>query len=256
MKKYHKEDQDPSKAYISFQDVSLTYGKVGDKNAVSDLSFEIKEGSWVGLIGGTGSGKSTTISLLERLYEPTQGKIFYRGRPLDEYDLDDLRKEISLVSQKPSIFKGSIRSNLLLAKKDASEEELIHALKESLAFEYVSKYDDFLDHEVEEGGANLSGGQKQRLLIARAILKGGDLLILDDSTSALDYLSDQQVRHNISLIPGLTKIIISQRAGSLKDCDLILVYDKGRIIAQGKHEELLKTCPVYQEIYEMQRKGA
>lgn len=256
LKKYHKEDEDHSKPYISFQNVSLTYGKAGDKNAVSDLSFDIKEGSWVGLIGGTGSGKSTTIALLERLYEPTEGKIFYRGRPLDEYDLDDLRKEISLVSQKPSIFKGTIRSNLLLAKKDATDEELIRALKESLAYEYVSKYEDFLDHEVEEAGANLSGGQKQRLLIARAILKGGDLLILDDSTSALDYLSDQQVRHNISEIPGLTKIIISQRAGSLKDCDLILVYDKGRIIAQGTHEELLKTCSVYQEIYDMQRKGA
>lgn len=256
LKKYHKEDQDKSLPFISFKDVSLTYGAKGDKNAVSNLSFDIQEGSWIGLIGGTGSGKSTTISLLERLYEPSEGEILYRGKPLDEYDLDDLRKEISLVSQKPSIFKGTIRSNLLLAKPDASEEEMITALKKSLAFEYVSKYDDFLDHKIEEAGANLSGGQKQRLLIARAILKGGDLLILDDSTSALDYLSDQQVRHNISEIPGLTKMIISQRAGSLKDCDLILVYDKGRIIAQGKHEELLKSCPVYQEIYEMQRKGA
>ena len=256
LKKYHKQDQDNSLPYVSFHDVSLTYGKEGDKKAVQNLTFDIKEGSWVGLIGGTGSGKSTTISLLERLYEPSEGEILYRGRPLDEYDLDDLRNEISLVSQKPSIFKGTIRSNLLLAKKDASEEEMIHALKESLAYEYVSKYDDFLDHEVEEMGANLSGGQKQRLLIARALLKGGDLLILDDSTSALDYLSDQKVRHNISAIPGLTKIIISQRAGSLKDCDLILVFDKGKIIAQGKHDELLKTCPVYQEIYEMQRKGA
>ncbi len=256
LKKYHKEDQDKNAPYISFKNVSLTYGAKGDKMAVSNLSFDIKEGSWIGLIGGTGSGKSTTISLLERLYEPSEGEIFYRGKPLDEYDLDDLRKEISLVSQKPSIFKGTIRSNLLLAKPDASEEEMIIALKKSLAYEYVSKYDDFLDHEVEEMGANLSGGQKQRLLIARAILKGGDLLILDDSTSALDYLSDQKVRQNISEIPGLTKMIISQRAGSLKDCDLILVYDKGQIIAQGKHEELLKTCPVYQEIYDMQRKGA
>ncbi len=255
-KKYHKADQDKSLPYVSFQDVSLTYGNEGDKMAVENLSFDIKEGTWVGLIGGTGSGKSTTISLLERLYEPSLGKILYRGKPLDDYDLDELRSEISLVSQKPSIFKGSIRSNLLLAKKDATEEEMIHALKESLAYEYVSKYDDFLDHEVEEMGANLSGGQKQRLLIARALLKGGDLLILDDSTSALDYLSDQQVRHNISQIKGLTKIIISQRAGSLKDCDLILVFDKGRIIAQGKHEELLQSCSVYQEIYEMQKKGA
>lgn len=255
-KEFSKNDEIKEKPYISFNNVSLTYGKKGDKFAVSGLTFDIKKGSWVGLIGGTGSGKSTTISLLERLYEPSEGEILYRGIPLDKYDLDSLRKEISLVSQKPSIFKGSIRSNLLLAKKDATEEEMIDALKKSLAYEYVSKYDDFLDHEVEEAGANLSGGQKQRLLIARALLKGGDLLILDDSTSALDYLSDQQVRHNISQIPSLTKIIVSQRAGSLKDCDLILVYDKGQIIAQGKHEELLKDCQVYQEIYEMQKKGA
>lgn len=255
-KEFSKNDEIKEKPYISFNNVSLTYGKKGDKFAVSGLTFDIKKGSWVGLIGGTGSGKSTTISLLERLYEPSEGEILYRGIPLDKYDLDSLRKEISLVSQKPSIFKGSIRSNLLLAKKDATEEEMIDALKKSLAYEYVSKYDDFLDHEVEEAGANLSGGQKQRLLIARALLKEGDLLILDDSTSALDYLSDQQVRHNISQIPSLTKIIVSQRAGSLKDCDLILVYDKGQIIAQGKHEELLKDCQVYQEIYEMQKKGA
>lgn len=255
-KEFSKNDEIKEKPYISFNNVSLTYGKKGDKFAVSGLTFDIKKGSWVGLIGGTGSGKSTTISLLERLYEPSEGEILYRGISLDKYDLDSLRKEISLVSQKPSIFKGSIRSNLLLAKKDATEEEMIDALKKSLAYEYVSKYDDFLDHEVEEAGANLSGGQKQRLLIARALLKGGDLLILDDSTSALDYLSDQQVRHNISQIPSLTKIIVSQRAGSLKDCDLILVYDKGQIIAQGKHEELLKDCQVYQEIYEMQKKGA
>lgn len=255
-KEFSKNDEIKEKPYISFNNVSLTYGKKGDKFAVSGLTFDIKKGSWVGLIGGTGSGKSTTISLLERLYEPSEGEILYRGIPLDKYDLDSLRKEISLVSQKPSIFKGSIRSNLLLAKKDATEGEMIDALKKSLAYEYVSKYDDFLEHEVEEAGANLSGGQKQRLLIARALLKGGDLLILDDSTSALDYLSDQQVRHNISQIPSLTKIIVSQRAGSLKDCDLILVYDKGQIIAQGKHEELLKDCQVYQEIYEMQKKGA
>ena len=194
--------------------------------------------------------------MLERLYEPSEGKIFYRGKPLDDYDLDSLREEISLVSQKPSLFKGSIRSNLLLGKKDATEEEMTDALKRSLAYEFVSKYRNYLDHPVDEGGANLSGGQKQRLLIARALLKGGDLLILDDSTSALDYLSDQKVRQNISSIPGLTKIIVSQRAGSLKDCDLILVFDKGRIIAQGTHQELLRTCSVYEEIYEMQKKGA
>ncbi len=255
-KKYRRQDEEKDAPLVVFDHVSLTYGEKGDKPAVKDLSFKIPKGAWVGLIGGTGSGKSTTISLLERLYEPSEGKIFYRGKPLDDYDLDSLREEISLVSQKPSLFKGSIRSNLLLGKKDATEEEMTDALKRSLAYEFVSKYRNYLDHPVDEGGANLSGGQKQRLLIARALLKGGDLLILDDSTSALDYLSDQKVRQNISSIPGLTKIIVSQRAGSLKDCDLILVFDKGRIIAQGTHQELLRTCSVYEEIYEMQKKGA
>jgi ABC-type multidrug transport system fused ATPase/permease subunit len=253
MKKYEKSDEIAGAPIVRFDDVSLTYGKEGEKPAVSNLSFSVPKGAWVGLIGGTGSGKSSTISLLERLYEPSSGTIYYRGVPLDQYDLDSLRKEISLVSQRPSLFKGTIRSNLLLGKGNASEEEMVTALKGSLAYEYVAQYSDFLDHQIEEAGANLSGGQKQRLLIARALLKGGDLLILDDATSALDYLSDQKVRENISAIPGLTKIIVSQRAGSLKECDLILVYGNGCIIAQGNHEELLISCPVYKDIYDMQK---
>ena len=250
-----KDEEASGSKLIEFKDVSLTYGKEGDKPAVSNLTFRIDQGETVGIIGGTGSGKSTAISLLLRLYEPTSGQIFYRGIPLYEYDLNALRKEISVALQKPSIFKGTIRSNLLLSKKDATEEEMVKALKDALAYDYVSKYDDFLDHEVEEGGANLSGGQKQRLLIARALLKGGDLLILDDCMSALDYLSDQKVRSNISKIKGLTKIIVSQRASSLIDCDKILVFDNGQIIASGKHEELLKSCDIYREIFEIQKGG-
>ena len=250
-----KDEEASGSKLIEFKDVSLTYGKEGDKPAVSNLTFRIDQGETVGIIGGTGSGKSTAISLLLRLYEPTSGQIFYRGIPLYEYDLNALRKEISVALQKPSIFKGTIRSNLLLSKKDATEEEMVKALKDALAYDYVSKYDDFLDHEIEEGGANLSGGQKQRLLIARALLKGGDLLILDDCMSALDYLSDQKVRSNISKIKGLTKIIVSQRASSLIDCDKILVFDNGQIIASGKHEELLKSCDIYREIFEIQKGG-
>ncbi len=250
-----KDEEASGSKLIEFKDVSLTYGKEGDKPAVSNLTFRIDQGETVGIIGGTGSGKSTAISLLLRLYEPTSGQIFYRGIPLYEYDLNALRKEISVALQKPSIFKGTIRSNLLLSKKDATEDEMVKALKDALAYDYVSKYDDFLDHEIEEGGANLSGGQKQRLLIARALLKGGDLLILDDCMSALDYLSDQKVRSNISKIKGLTKIIVSQRASSLIDCDKILVFDNGQIIASGKHEELLKSCDIYREIFEIQKGG-
>jgi len=250
-----KDEEASGTKLIEFKDVSLTYGQEGDKPAVSGLSFRIDQGETVGIIGGTGSGKSTAISLLLRLFEPTSGQIFYRGIPIHEYDLDSLRKEVSVVLQKPSIFKGSIRSNLLLSKKDATEEEMVKALKDALAYDFVSKYDDFLDHEIEEGGTNLSGGQKQRLLIARALLRPADLLILDDCMSALDYLSDQKVRANISKIKGLTKIIVSQRALSLMDCDKILVFDNGRIIASGKHEELLNTCDIYREIFEIQKGG-
>jgi ATP-binding cassette, subfamily B, multidrug efflux pump len=249
---FHKSDDQGGDELFCFDKVSLTYGQKDDKPAISDLTFSVKKGSWVGLIGGTGSGKSTTLALLERLYDPTSGSITYRGHPLTEYDTVSLRKEISLVSQKPSIFAGTIRSNLLVAKPDATETEMEAVLKDALAYEYVSRYPDYLDHPIEESGANLSGGQKQRLLIARALLKGGDLLILDDSTSALDYLSDLHVRQNIAKRPGLTKIIVSQRAGTLRDCDLILVYDNGRIVAQGTHEELLLSSPIYHEIYQMQ----
>jgi ATP-binding cassette subfamily B multidrug efflux pump len=256
-KALYRGDKDPSYPDLfAFHDVSLIYGKEGEKPAVSHLNFTIKKGSFVGMIGGTGSGKSSTIALMERLYEPASGTILYRGYPLDDYDLNSLREEIALVSQKPSLFKGTIRSNLLLGKLDASDEELIKAIKDSLAYDYISQYPDFLEHPVEEGGANLSGGQKQRLLIARALLKGGSLIILDDSTSALDYLSDEKVRANLSSRKELTKIMVSQRASSLAHCDLILVYDNGQIVAQGTHEELLKSCSIYRDIYEMQRAQA
>lgn len=238
---------------VEFKNVSLTYGKKGDKPAVSNLSFTFEKGQWIGLIGGTGSGKTTTLSLLLRLYDPTEGEIFYKGVPLNKYDLNSLRREISIVLQKSSIFRGTIRSNLLIARQDATEEEMIQALKDSLAYEYVSKWNEGLDYEIEEGGTNLSGGQRQRLLIARALLAKGEILVLDDSTSALDYLSDQKVRANISAIKGLTKIIVSQRATSLKDCDQILVYDNGRIVAIGNHASLVESCDIYKEIYEMQK---
>ena len=250
-----KDEEASGTKLIEFKDVSLTYGKEGDKPAVSGLTFRIDQGETVGIIGGTGSGKSTAISLILRLFEPTSGQILYRGIPLHEYDLNALRQEMSVVLQKPSIFKGTIRSNLLLSNKEATEEEMVKALKDALAYDFVFKYDDFLDHEVEEGGTNLSGGQKQRLIIARAPLRKADLLILDDCMSALDYLSDRKVRSNISKIKGLTKIIVSQRASSLMDCDKIFVFDNGRIIASGKHEELVESCSIYREIFEIQKGG-
>jgi ATP-binding cassette, subfamily B, multidrug efflux pump len=250
------QENDGKTPLFSFDDVSLTYGNKTDKPAVEHLSFQAYSGQWIGLIGGTGSGKSTTLELLERLYEPTEGEILYKGEPLKDYDLDKLHQEIAFVSQKPALFKGTIKSNLLLGKPNATDEEIQVALRDSLAEEFVSKYPDGILHPVEEMGENFSGGQKQRLLIARALLKDSEILILDDSTSALDFLSDQKVRSNIAKRSSLTKLIVSQRASSLKDCDLILVYDNGKIVAQGTAEELLKSCSIYQEIDAMQRSQA
>lgn len=247
---------DDDKTLYKVDNVSLTYGKATDKPAIEGISFSIEKGSFVGMIGGTGSGKSSVLSLLERLYDPSSGTIYFEGNDLRNVDVTALRERISSVSQKPSLFKGTIRSNLLLAKNDATEEMMVQALKDSLAYEYVEKFPEGLEHPVEEAGANLSGGQKQRLLIARALLKGGDILILDDSTSALDYLSESQVRHNILKKKDLTKIIVSQRASSLAECDLILVFDGGHVIAMGKHDDLFKTCPLYHDICVMQRSQA
>ncbi len=240
-----KDDEKASSPYISFNDVSFTYGKEGDKNAIEHISFELQKGQTLGLIGGTGSGKSTVIALLTRLYDPSFGEITYRGLPLKEYDLAALRKEISFVSQRPSLFKGTIRSNLLLGKEDASEEEIVFALQDACAYEFVNAFPERLDHPVSEGGTNLSGGQKQRLLIARAFLKGGDLLILDDAMSALDYLSEQKIRNVLKAKKDLTKIIVSQRVSSLHDCDNILVFDNGEIVASGTDASLRESSPLY-----------
>ncbi len=243
--KYSKKDGGESDAIVSFENVSFTYGKEGDKNAISNITFSLRKGESLGLIGGTGSGKSTVIGLLTRLYDPSEGEISYRGLPLKEYDLDSLRKEISFVSQRPSLFKGTIRSNMLLGKEDASEEEIVKALQDACAYEFVRSFPEYLDHPVNEGGSNLSGGQKQRLLIARAFLKDGDILILDDSMSALDYLSEQKIRKVLKEKKELTKIIVSQRVSSLKDCDDILVFDNGQVVAEGDDKTLREASPLY-----------
>lgn len=245
--KFDKKDGDMNAPLLRFEDVAFTFGKKGDKCAVEGISFSLEKGECLGLIGGTGSGKSTVINLSTHLFDPSSGRILYRGLPLNEYNLDSLHAEISEVSQRPSLFKGTIRSNLLLGKADASEEEMVMALKDACAYEFVSAFPEYLEHPVNEGGSNLSGGQKQRLLIARALLKGGDLLILDDSMSALDYLSEKKIRGVLKAKKDLAKIIVSQRVSSLRDCDEILVFDNGHIVARGTDEELRKTSPLYQD---------
>ncbi len=235
---------------IEFKDVALSFG--GEKDAVEGIDLVVEEGQSIGIIGGTGSGKSTILSLLERFYDPTSGEIFYRGENLKNWKFSAFRDEIALVSQKPQIFEGTLRDNLLLGNPSASEEEIRQAIEDSLCSEYFSHYFDGLDHPVEENGANLSGGQKQRLLLARALLAHRPILVLDDATSALDYKSDLLVRQNIKKRANLTTILVSQRATSIKDCDEIYVLDAGRIVGKGKHEELLASCPVYREIFEAQ----
>nr|MCR5332946.1 ABC transporter ATP-binding protein/permease [Bacilli bacterium] len=238
---------------ISFNDVSFGYEKDGNF-AIKDVSFSLKKGESLGIIGGTGSGKSTLISLIERFVDASKGEVIYKGDNIKDYSLTALRDEIALVSQKSVLFKGTIRSNMLIAKADATDEEIVSALKAAEAYEFVSKYDDFLDHEVVENGMNFSGGQRQRLCIARAILKCKEIVILDDSTSALDLLTDKRVRENISKINGISKIIVSQRVATVSNCDQILVFEGGELLAKGSHEHLLKNSDVYKETYESQIK--
>ena len=236
---------------FEFKDVSFKYNE-GENNVVKDLNFTIKKGERVGIIGGTGSGKTTLIKLIERFFDRSEGEILYKGHDIKDYNLNSLHHEISLVNQKAVLFKGTIKSNLLIGKKDASESEMIKALKDACAYDFVKKYDDFLDHEVEESGRNFSGGQKQRLSIARALIKNSETLILDDSTSALDYLTEKDLKQHIFENKDLTIIIIAQRVSSLLNCDKIIVMYHGQVESIGTHEELLKTSKVYKEIYSSQ----
>lgn len=241
---------------FEFKDASFSYRKNSTRYALNNLNFVIKKGQTIGIIGGTGSGKSTIVNLMERFYDVSKGEISFFGKDIKQYTLEALRNNIGLVNQKSSLFKGTIRSNFEMIRKDITDEEIIEALKNAEAYEFVNKYQDGINHEVREGGNNFSGGQRQRLCIARGIAKNPNVLILDDSTSALDLLTDKKVRENIKKINGLTKIIVSQRVSSIIDADQIILLDKGFIVGLGTHEELLKECEIYKEIYESQtRKG-
>ncbi|MBO5577952.1 MAG: ABC transporter ATP-binding protein [Bacilli bacterium] len=237
---------------IKFDHVSFSFDE--KKMFLNDLNFQIRKGETFGIIGGTGSGKSTVINLIERFYDVSDGTIFYKGIPLKEYDLKSLRNDIGLVNQKSSLFKGTIKSNYLMAKPDASDEEIIKSLKEAEAYEFVNKYEDKINHEVNEGGTNFSGGQKQRLCIGRALLKHPEILILDDSTSALDLLTDKKIRETVKGFKDMTKVIVSQRVATIQNADFILVLEGGKVVGQGKHKDLMKNCPIYKETYETQIK--
>ena len=244
---------DTSGPLIKFNHVYYSF-KDNDNYFLKDLDFEVRKGETLGIIGGTGSGKSTIINLMERYIDASKGEVVYRNVPLAKYDLKSLRNELGLVNQKSSLFKGSIKENMMMANPHASEEEIITALKSAEAYEFVSKYSDGIDHLIQEGGANLSGGQKQRLSIARAFVKKPKILILDDSTSALDLLTDKRIREHLNSLKDVTKIIVSQRVATIQHADYILVLESGEIVERGKHEELLKNSTIYKEIYKTQIK--
>ena len=244
-------DVDETAPLIRFDHVSFSFND-GEDYFLNDLDFQIRKGETFGIIGGTGSGKSTVINLIERFYDASKGDIYFKGVSLKQYDLNSLRNSIGLVNQKSSLFKGTIKSNYLMSKESASDEDIINALKEAQAYEFVSKYEDTINHEVNEGGSNYSGGQRQRLCIGRALIRKPELLILDDATSALDLLTDKRIRETVASYKYMTKIIVSQRVSTIQNADYILVLDAGRVVGQGKHKDLLVNCPIYREIYETQ----
>ena len=241
---------------IDFENVSFRYSKAADRNALENIDLHIDSGMTVGILGGTGSSKSTLVQLIPRLYDATEGTVRVGGVDVRDYDVKALRDSVSMVLQKNELFSGTIKENLRWGNPDATDEELIHACRLACADEFIQGFPDKYDTHIEQGGTNVSGGQKQRLCIARALLKKPQILILDDSTSAVDTKTDASIRRAFAEeIPGTTKIIIAQRIASVQDSDLILVMDGGRIAAMGKHDELLKTSLIYREVYESQTKG-
>ena len=241
---------------IVFDNVNFKYSKDAEKFALSDINLTIASGETVGILGGTGSSKTSLIQLIPRLYDVTEGSVKVGGADVRDYDLDVLRKEVSIVLQKNVLFSGTIKENLRWGNPDATDEELVEACRAAQADEFISSFPDKYDTYIEQGGSNVSGGQKQRLCIARALLRKPKILILDDSTSAVDTKTDALIRAAfLKQIPGTTKIIIAQRVASVESADKILVMDGGRIVACGNHEELMKTSEIYREVYESQTRG-
>ena len=242
---------------VDFENVSFRYSKTADRAVLENIDLHIASGMTVGILGGTGSSKSTLVQLIPRLHDVTEGSIRVGGVDVRDYDVKALRNAVSMVLQKNVLFSGTIRDNLRWGNPDATDEEITHACKIACADEFIRSFPDGYDTHIEQGGTNVSGGQKQRLCIARALLKKPKILILDDSTSAVDTRTDASIRQALAgEIPETTKIIIAQRIASVQECDLILVMDGGRIVAQGRHDELLKTSDIYREVYESQTKGA
>lgn len=241
---------------IKFESVSFKYSKSAKKFALSGINIEIPSGATVGIIGGTGVSKSSLVQLIPRLYDVTEGSVKVSGIDVREYDIETLRGAVAMVLQKNLLFSGTIRENLLWGNETATDEEIIEACKLAQADDFIQSFPDKYETRIEQGGTNVSGGQKQRLCIARALLKKPKILILDDSTSAVDTKTDAMIRAGFKkYIPETTKIIIAQRVASVEDADMILVMDNGKITAVGKHNELLEKSDIYREVYNQQVSG-
>ena len=238
---------------VEFKNVNFSYSDV--KNAVTDLSFQANPGDIIGVIGGTGSGKSSITNLIPRFYDATSGEVLINDVNVKKYNLEDLRNIIGLVPQNPTLFEGTIKSNMCWRKNDATDEEIIKALKIAQAYDFVKEYPEFLDHHVNKGGTNFSGGQRQRLTIARALVGNPHIIILDDASSALDFATDAKLRKAIRMsLADTTTFIVTQRTNSIRDANKIIVINNGEIIDIGTHEELLERCTIYQEIHYSQNK--
>ena len=241
---------------ITFENVSFRYAKTADRNALDHIDLHIQSGMTVGILGGTGSSKSTLVQLIPRLYDVSEGRVLVGGVDVRDYDVHTLRDAVSMVLQKNVLFSGSIKDNLRWGNPDATDEEMERACRLACAHNFITSFPDGYDTHIEQGGSNVSGGQKQRLCIARALLKKPKILILDDSTSAVDTHTDAMIRKAFrEEIPDTTKLIIAQRVASVQDADLIVVLDGGKIAASGTHETLLETSEIYREVYESQVKG-
>ncbi len=254
-----EEKRDGSEALppaVEFRDVGFKYAK-GGENSLDGISFKAEKGETIGIIGGTGAGKTTLVHLIDRFYDATEGEIFIDGIPISSYRFGELRKKVGIVRQAAALFRGDIRSNLRFGNEEATEEEMLEALQAAQALSFVQKKPGGLDFVLEQGGKNLSGGQRQRLTVAMALVKKPEILILDDSSSALDYATDLALRRAIRALPySPTVFLVSQRASSLVGADRILVLDEGKLVGSGKHGELLSSCTVYREIVESQSRAS